>query len=247
MTALSAGQLAQIAREGGFPESAVPMAVAIALAESSGNTLAHNTNSLTGDDSYGLWQINMRGSMGPSRRASFGISSNEDLFEPITNARAAYKVSKGGTNWAPWSTYPAKAALYLPQARSAAATAKGTATQAGWIGDWWDGVVDGWKKGWNEGSDLGDGLNHLFGTPSPQDLANGNLTSGSSGLWSIGTLLTGFAKAITNPDNWRNWAYVGLGGALVIAGLVIVTKPYAMQAASVLPTGQLAKAVKGKG
>lgn len=246
MTDLGPGQIAQVAREGGFPESAIPMAVAIALAESSGDTFAHNTNRATGDNSYGLWQINMLDKMGPDRRKEFGIASNNELFNPVTNARAANKMSGGGKNWSPWSTYPAKAALYLPQARRATATAKGTATQANWFGDWWDNVKKGWESGSDAGSSLGDSLNDLFGTPSPEDLANGNLTNpGGSGLWSIGTLLTGLATALTNPDNWRNWAYVGIGGALVISGLVIVTKPYAQQVANAAPTARLVKVAKG--
>jgi Lysozyme like domain len=40
---------------------------AIEQAESRGNPKAHNTNARTGDNSYGLWQINMLGRMGPAR------------------------------------------------------------------------------------------------------------------------------------------------------------------------------------
>ncbi|SEF12881.1 Transglycosylase SLT domain-containing protein [Streptomyces sp. 3213] len=248
MAALSAAQIAAIARQAGFPESAIPTAVAVALAESSGIPNQHNQNSLTGDDSYGLWQINMLGSMGPARRKQFGISTNDQLYDPVTNARAALVLSNGGKNWGPWSTYPVKSALYMPTAQKAVGASKGMVVQANWFSDWWDDVKGGWEKGYKQGSDLGDGINGLVGTPSPEDLANGNLTSpGDSGIWSIGTLLTGFAKAITNPDNWRDWAYVGLGGALVIAGLVIVTKPYAQQVANMTPTGALVGKLKGKG
>jgi hypothetical protein len=75
--------------------------VAIALGESGGNTRAHNDNPATGDNSYGLWQINMRGQLGPDRRREFGLSSNDQLFDPATNARAMVKIlrSQGVRAW----------------------------------------------------------------------------------------------------------------------------------------------------
>jgi hypothetical protein len=87
---------------GGSP-AAAPLAAAIAMAESGGNPNAHNAK--PPDDSYGLWQINMLGSMGPSRRAQFGLSSNTQLFDPATNARAAVAISGGGKSFAAWSTF----------------------------------------------------------------------------------------------------------------------------------------------
>jgi hypothetical protein len=96
-------QIAQVARQAGFPESSIPIAVAVAMAESSGNPMAHNPR--PPDDSYGLWQINMLGALGPERRAAFGLASNAELFDPLTNARAAYSISSGGSYWRPWSTY----------------------------------------------------------------------------------------------------------------------------------------------
>lgn len=78
-------------------------AIAIAIAESGGNTRAHNAT--PPDDSYGLWQINMLGGLGPERRSSLGLDSNEDLFDPEVNARAMFRISNQGTNWRPWTTY----------------------------------------------------------------------------------------------------------------------------------------------
>lgn len=81
-------------------------ATAIAWAESSGNAMAHNSNAATGDDSYGLWQINMLGGMGPRRRALFGIKENDDLFDPRTNASAMLKLwMNKGKQFTDWSTY----------------------------------------------------------------------------------------------------------------------------------------------
>lgn len=79
------------------------VAAAIAQAESSGNPYAHNP--VPPDDSYGLWQINMLGRLGPERRAQFGISSNAALYDPAVNARAMYAISGGCNNWRPWSTF----------------------------------------------------------------------------------------------------------------------------------------------
>jgi hypothetical protein len=100
---LAPSQIAEAAAAAGFGGESIAIAVAIALAESSGETLAHNAK--PPDDSYGLWQINMLGSLGPARRAQFGLSANSDLFDPFINARAAYIVSNGGRNWRPWSTF----------------------------------------------------------------------------------------------------------------------------------------------
>lgn len=92
-------------KQAGFSGKGLSTAYAIAMAESGGKSTAHNPNVRTGDNSYGLFQINMLGSMGPERRKAFGLKSNEQLFDALTNAKIAYKMSKGGTNWQPWSTY----------------------------------------------------------------------------------------------------------------------------------------------
>jgi hypothetical protein len=97
--------LMSILKQAGFKGEGLRMAYAIAMAESGGNARAHNGNRNTGDNSYGLFQINMLGGMGPERRARYGLSSNDALFDPLTNARVAYKMSNGGKNWGPWSTY----------------------------------------------------------------------------------------------------------------------------------------------
>lgn len=76
-------------RKAGFSEDKIQTMLAISQAESSGNKNAHNTNATTGDNSYGLWQINMLGDMGPKRRSALGITSNDQLYDPYVNARAA--------------------------------------------------------------------------------------------------------------------------------------------------------------
>jgi hypothetical protein len=106
MAILSTIEVYALARRAGFSaggEEAV-IATAIALAESGGNPDAHNTT--PPDDSYGLWQINMFEDLGPERRRQFGIDRDEELFDPLTNARAARSVfttPPGG--FKAWSTF----------------------------------------------------------------------------------------------------------------------------------------------
>jgi hypothetical protein len=114
---LTFDQLYNVARQAGFSESNAKVAAAVAMAESSGNSGAHNDNPNTGDNSYGLWQINMIGRMGPERRRQFGLTSNEQLLDPLTNAKAAYRIS-GGSNFGAWTTYrDGKHVKFLPKAK----------------------------------------------------------------------------------------------------------------------------------
>ena len=79
---------------------------AVCLAESGGNYNALNDTPRTGDLSYGLWQINMIGSLGPARRKHFGLELNGELFTPSVNAHAAYTLYRdAGRRFTDWSTY----------------------------------------------------------------------------------------------------------------------------------------------
>ena len=108
---------------------ALAQATAIALAESGGNERAHNR--IAPDDSYGLWQINMYGELGPARRAQFGISSNDALYDIATNAKAMSAISSGGTNWRPWTTFQGARYWFFYPAAVAAATSALAARGAG--------------------------------------------------------------------------------------------------------------------
>jgi hypothetical protein len=48
----------------------------------------------------------MIGNLGADRREKFGIKSNSELFDPVTNAKAAFYMSARGTNWASWGLGP---------------------------------------------------------------------------------------------------------------------------------------------
>lgn len=123
-------QLVGLSQQVGFKGDNAAIAAAVAMAESGGRSDAHNDDSKkppakrTGDNSYGLWQINMiepplGPQLGAPRRKEFGISKNEELFNPITNGKAALKIS-GGSNFSAWTTYKNGAHLpHLPAARAA--------------------------------------------------------------------------------------------------------------------------------
>lgn len=101
---LTQGQIKQLALDAGWNDSDAHRVSAIAMAESSGRTSAHNPNRDSGDNSYGLMQINMIDGMGPERRRQFGIDSNEQLFDPATNMRAARAVFES-QGWNAWSVH----------------------------------------------------------------------------------------------------------------------------------------------
>jgi len=104
-----------------FTEDEAVIMAAIGMAESSGRPLAHNTE---GDDnSYGLFQINMLDRpgfmMGEERRGQFGLDSNEQLFDPLVNGKAA-KFIYDMQGFEAWTVYRTGAYLkYLPAAQEA--------------------------------------------------------------------------------------------------------------------------------
>jgi hypothetical protein len=112
MTTLNQTQIAQALSQAGFTAAEIPTAYAIIMAESGGNPNAHN--STPPDDSYGLAQINMYGSLGPARRKQFGITSNAALYDVATNLKAMHAIYKS-SGWNAWSTYKSGAyKKYVP-------------------------------------------------------------------------------------------------------------------------------------
>jgi hypothetical protein len=86
----------------GFEGKALRYAWAIAKKESNGRPLAFNGNRNTGDNSFGLFQVNMIGSLGEDRRDKFSLEYNAQLLNPVVNAEIAYHMSKRGENWVAW-------------------------------------------------------------------------------------------------------------------------------------------------
>jgi nucleoid-associated protein YgaU len=102
MAKIAGMKVAQAASDAGFTGDLLVTMVAIARAESSWDPKAHNDR--PPDDSYGLWQINMLGALGPERRKQLNLHDNAELFSPATNARAAKLIHKQQGTKA-WSTF----------------------------------------------------------------------------------------------------------------------------------------------
>lgn len=99
---------------GGNREEAVLM-TAIAMAESSGRQDAYRSDT----DVYGWWQIRM-GPYQQERSKQFGIRNNQELFNPLTNAKAAIAI-RGSQGFGAWEAYTNGAyKKFLPQAEAAA-------------------------------------------------------------------------------------------------------------------------------
>ena len=99
---LTAFELKDVLYTAGFRGKDLVEAWGTAMKESMGKPFAHNKNSRTGDNSYGLFQINMIGSLGPARLKQYNLKTNKDLFDPLTNAKIAFQMSNGGKDWSAW-------------------------------------------------------------------------------------------------------------------------------------------------
>ena len=101
-TSLSDKDLKNLLKLVGFKGQNLKEAWAIAKKESNGRPFAFNGNTETGDSSYGIFQINMLGMLGPDRRTKYELDHNVDLFNPVVNAQIAFQMSNGGENWSAW-------------------------------------------------------------------------------------------------------------------------------------------------
>ena len=99
---LSATELADLLSLVGFHGHSLTTAIAVVAKESHGNPLDHNFNPKTGDNSYGLFQINMYGNLEADRLKTYNLKTNADLYDPVTNAQVAFSISNSGTNFGPW-------------------------------------------------------------------------------------------------------------------------------------------------
>jgi Lysozyme like domain len=100
---MNGAQVYQLATGAGWNATDARIATQIAWAESSWNPMSHNP--VGPDNSYGLWQINMKGDQGPKKLRQYNLANNEALFDAPTNARVAYGHWKERSNWTAWSTY----------------------------------------------------------------------------------------------------------------------------------------------
>lgn len=98
MTVLTASEIAGYAEAAGFTGTRLQIAVAVALAESGGDTGVINELGCVG-----LWQI---------QQSSHPTWSVTQLQDPTINAQAAFVISSGGIKWTPWDTF--NNGTYLP-------------------------------------------------------------------------------------------------------------------------------------
>lgn len=126
--ALSGDSIVQLMMtKGGWTGQDLVKAVGISYRESRWQPRNLNPNKGTGDMSYGLFQINMLGSLGPSRRKWFGISSDDALYDPAVNVSAARKMfdsraKTNGNGWYDWGPYKGKPETFSVDMGAAAAT-----------------------------------------------------------------------------------------------------------------------------
>jgi hypothetical protein len=96
MTTFTYAQLEQLWTRNGGSALTAPVAAAIAMAESSGQSGVTSSNP-DGGVNVGPWQLDTRG-VG----AGYSVAQ---LQNPNTNARLAVKGSDNGGNWSPWATF----------------------------------------------------------------------------------------------------------------------------------------------
>lgn len=201
---LSPKQIAAFAIVGGFPLAVVPTAVAIALAESQGQTGAenHNTN---GSNDLGLWQINDKAHAADIKAASImpGGMSN-----PINNARAAYRVYReAGNSFSPWVTYNNGAyRQYMSQGTTGEKQAKGSPMQIASDPSLWN--ATGYDK-------------EVQGLTGP---SNGptipGVSSAESALSSVGSAL----GTLTSASTWLRIGAILGAVLLVVVGVVFMVE-----------------------
>lgn len=100
---ISPNGMVALLRRHGYSGSDLQKALGISWRESRWDPRAFNPKNR--DLSYGLFQINMKGDLGPARRKRSNLSNNEQLFDPETNVRVARQMlDESNGEWRPWRT-----------------------------------------------------------------------------------------------------------------------------------------------
>lgn len=195
------------------------IAIALTVPESGRNTRAHNA--IPPDNSYGLWQVNMLGDLGPERRAKYGLKSNDDLFNPLVNVRVAYGIwLDAGKSFKPWSAYlHGTYRPFMNGARLAFRNPKRPADISGkgnWLRDLAGDVAAG-------------AIDTAANIPNPLDP------------------VTDAVSFVTSSHNWLRLAMFVGGGALLLIALwaLLLQSGAGKTVASVMPSGRAAKLAKG--
>lgn len=103
---MSKSEIKALAKSAGFPDRVLNTLGAIAMAESGGNpnidTNQSGLSAVTGEDSIGLMQVNWKAHKDWLQAA--GIS-RQDLYDPATNMKAAYRIWSDAGGFSPWGAY----------------------------------------------------------------------------------------------------------------------------------------------
>lgn len=110
-TKLAFADLMILAQNAGFTGPVAAIAAAVAMAESGGDPMAYNpeiaAGAPQGKGSYGLWQIYLH--VHPE-------FEGQNLYDPQTNANAAFSVYDKVGSFKPWSTFKSDAYLnFVPE------------------------------------------------------------------------------------------------------------------------------------
>jgi len=210
--ALSPEEVYADARAAGFSAAQATIMTAIAGAESGFDPRAHNPK--PPDNSYGLGQVNMLGRLGPARRKEFGLTSNEQLFDPLTNMRASYQISGHGKNWRPWTTYThGTYKKYLGKAQAAAAK----------VGENWRAYA---------------GKNAPSTSTPPASPGSGSSSGSGATIQQVG--LPGTGEIVEGARNVViEAAFVVLGVGLLAVGVVKLATPAIKAAQGLTPLGAI--------
>jgi hypothetical protein len=208
-TPLAESAVKNILSQAGFTGQALEDALQIAQGESGYNPLAFNGNTNTGDTSYGLMQINMLGNLGPGRRKWFGLKSDEDLYNPLVNAKAAYALykSKGYRFDKDWATQSSKLASKGMPGGASSSTASSSSSA-----DTDSAVLD--EKGIAAvnkylGKDFGDAYKQYLKTGEIGDISLAGLVGGGAAGAGLASTL---GSAITNNYGGVTFNMNVLGG-----------------------------------
>ena len=91
----------QLLIDQGMDPANARIGAAVMMGESFGKSGALNSN---GEYSLGLWQHNR--DTGEDRRAFYGIKDWSELADPVTNARATYRLwERAGKKWTDWGAF----------------------------------------------------------------------------------------------------------------------------------------------
>jgi len=187
MATISAEEIYRYAVLAGFtPDQAATM-TAIALAESSGETGAHNPH---GEDSRGLWQINY---------AVHPEFNGQDLYDPLTNAKAAYSVSLDGNDISPWTTsHGIGDAAYLQYRDEAEVAARMNGDNA--VGNWTG--VEGYGHPAPAAGDGSTGAASAVDVTDIPDATAPDVSPQGSGNGSLATFLDSAEAQVGDPYVW---------------------------------------------